>query len=52
MPGSGPSERMTWPGPALPTAPPNPPSLLSPGDTAHPAPHPDPQPHGHVPARW
>uniref|UniRef100_A0A8C6AJ10 RAD21 cohesin complex component like 1 n=1 Tax=Monodon monoceros TaxID=40151 RepID=A0A8C6AJ10_MONMO len=26
-------------------------SGLSPGDTAHPAPHPDPQPHGHVPAR-
>uniref|UniRef100_A0A667HT71 RAD21 cohesin complex component like 1 n=1 Tax=Lynx canadensis TaxID=61383 RepID=A0A667HT71_LYNCA len=25
-------------------------SGLSPGDTAHPAPHPDPQPHGHVPA--
>uniref|UniRef100_A0A8C7EPA5 RAD21 cohesin complex component like 1 n=1 Tax=Neovison vison TaxID=452646 RepID=A0A8C7EPA5_NEOVI len=25
-------------------------SELSPGDTASPAPHPDPQPHGHVPA--
>uniref|UniRef100_A0A8C3YHJ2 RAD21 cohesin complex component like 1 n=1 Tax=Catagonus wagneri TaxID=51154 RepID=A0A8C3YHJ2_9CETA len=26
-------------------------SGLSPGDTARPTPHPDPQPHGHVPAR-
>ncbi|XP_043335552.1 syntaphilin isoform X2 [Cervus canadensis] len=31
MPGSGPSERMTWPGPALPTAPPTRPLSSAPG---------------------
>uniref|UniRef100_A0A5G2R8T4 Syntaphilin n=2 Tax=Sus scrofa TaxID=9823 RepID=A0A5G2R8T4_PIG len=31
MPGSGPSERMTWPGPALPTAPPTHPLSSAPG---------------------
>lgn len=36
--------------PGCPHGPPNAPSLLSPGDTIHPTSHPDPQPHGHVPA--
>lgn len=40
---------MARPGP--PCWPPNPPSFLSPRDTAHSTPHSDPQPHGHVPAR-
>ncbi|XP_040303398.1 syntaphilin isoform X2 [Herpailurus yagouaroundi] len=31
MPGSGPNERMTWPGPALPTAPPTRPLSSAPG---------------------
>lgn len=39
---------MAWPCP--PYAPHNPPSFLSPGNTAHPAANQDPQPHGHVPA--
>ena len=31
MPGSGPSERMTWPGPATPAAPPTHPLSSAPG---------------------